>query len=198
MSLRLLGDFHQLSERGGVVHGQVSQHLAVDFDVLLLQTVDKGGIAHAAQAGGGVDTDDPQAAEVALAQFAAGVGVAQGAAHLFAGSAVLLGFASPVTLRQLEHLAAFLMGVDSPLNTCHSLLFLLMVGDGLLVGDQLADGGGFGVVLQAAAHAQVTDALGGLLVEDMVGVHFLVLHLAGLGQAKTLGGTAVGLLLGHG
>ena len=37
-----LGDLHQLGERGGVVDGQVSQHLAVDGDVLLLQAIDEG------------------------------------------------------------------------------------------------------------------------------------------------------------
>ena len=73
----------------------------------------------------------------------------------------------------------------------------VLIGDGLFVGNQLLDGSGFGVVLQGAALAKMTDALGGFLVEDMVGVHFLVLDLAGLGQAKALCGAAMGLLLGH-
>ncbi len=43
----------------------------------------------------------------------------------------------------------------------------------------------------------MADVLGGLFVQDMVGVHLLVLDLAGFGQAKTLRGTAMGLLLGY-
>ena len=50
----------------------------------------------------------------------------------------------------------------------------------------------------AAVNTQMAQALGGLFVENVVGIHLLVLHLAGLGQAKALGGAAVGLLLGHG
>jgi hypothetical protein len=44
----------------------------------------------------------------------------------------------------------------------------------------------------------MTDALGGLFVQNVVGIHFLVLDLASLGQAKALRGAAMGFLLGHG
>ena len=69
-------------------------------------------------------------------------------------------------------------------------MFLLQTGDGLFVGNQGADSSGFSLVLQGAAGAQMTDALGGLLVKNVVHIHFLVLYLAGLGQGKALRGAA--------
>ena len=68
---------------------------------------------------------------------------------------------------------------------------------GLFVRDQRADGSGFSLVLQHAALAHMTDALGGLLVEDVVAVHALMLDLASLGQRKALGCAAMRLLLRH-
>ena len=115
----LLGDFNELRKAGGIVHSQVSEHLAVDFDVLLLQAVDERRIAHAVQAGSSVDTGDPQAAEIALAEFTSDERVTQAAGNLFFRGAVLLGFRSPVAFRQLHNLAATLMGVKGPLNACH-------------------------------------------------------------------------------
>ena len=107
--LGFLGQLSQLSERLGVVHSQVGQHLAVDLNALLLQAVDQGGIVHAVQTSGSVDAGDPQGAELALTQLAAGVSIAQGAANLLAGSAILLGLRAKVALRQLEHLTTLLM-----------------------------------------------------------------------------------------
>ena len=85
-----LGNINELGKTGGVIDSQVSQHLAVDFDVLLLQTRDELGIAQAVQAACSVDTGDPQAAEIALAEPTADVSITQGTANLFTGSAILL------------------------------------------------------------------------------------------------------------
>ena len=68
---------------------------------------------------------------------------------------------------------------------------------GLFVRNQRADGGCFSVVLQHAALAHVTDTLGGLLVQDVVAVHALMLDLTSFGQRKALGCAAMGLLLRH-
>ena len=43
--LLLLCDFNELGETGCIVHSQISEHLAVHFDVLLLQTIDERGSA---------------------------------------------------------------------------------------------------------------------------------------------------------
>src|SRR4051812_49918972 len=64
---RLAGALGESAEGLGVAHGDVSQHLAVELDAGELQAVDEGAVAHAVLARSGVDADDPQAAEVALA-----------------------------------------------------------------------------------------------------------------------------------
>ena len=93
-----LGDFHELGEGSRIVHSQIRENLAVDGDVVLLQPIDERGIAHAVQASSGVDTGDPQGAEITLAQLAALEGIAQGTSNLFGRGAVLLGLCTPVAL----------------------------------------------------------------------------------------------------
>src|ERR1700722_17361106 len=48
----------------GVVGGDVSEDLAVELVAGELEAVDEGGVAHAVDAGGSVDTDDPESAEL--------------------------------------------------------------------------------------------------------------------------------------
>ena len=50
----------------GVVEGEVGKDLAVDLDTRLGELVHELAVVHAILAHGGVDTDDPQAAEFAL------------------------------------------------------------------------------------------------------------------------------------
>ena len=50
----------------GVVEGEVGKDLAVDFDAGFRQLVDKLAVVHIVLAHGGVDTHNPQAAELAL------------------------------------------------------------------------------------------------------------------------------------
>src|SRR5690606_27059099 len=58
-----------------VVHGQVGQHFAVQADFSLAQTGDQTAVAQAVGAAGGVDTGNPQRAELALALAAVTVGI---------------------------------------------------------------------------------------------------------------------------
>ena len=88
-----LGDFHELGESSCIVHSQIRENLAVDGDVVLLQTIDERGIAHAIQASSGVDTGDPQGAEITLAQLAASEGIAQGTSNLSDAARYCLDFA---------------------------------------------------------------------------------------------------------
>src|SRR5690606_11044019 len=60
-----------------VVHGNVRQHLAIQGDAGLHQAVDEAAVAHAVDAGRGIDARDPQGAELALLLLAADVGVLQ-------------------------------------------------------------------------------------------------------------------------
>ena len=192
----LFRDFNQLREAFGVVDSQIGQHLAVDFDVLLLQAGDEPGIADPVQPCSSVDTGDPQAAEFALAELSSDESIAQAAGNLFFRGAVLLGFRSEVALRQLHNLAAAFMGVHSPLDTCHDCFppCRLM---GSFVRQQLMNRTGFGGIVDNTGVPQVTGALGGLQMHLMVGVHLLMLYNTGFGKGKALGSSAVGFLFRH-
>ena len=56
------------SGEGGVGDGDLSQHLAVEIDPGLLQTVHQTGIVQTVDLGGGADTGDPELAEISLAE----------------------------------------------------------------------------------------------------------------------------------
>jgi hypothetical protein len=59
------------------VDGHVGQHLAIDLDAGLAETVDQAAIGQAVLSRGGVDTLDPQRAEIALADLAVAIGILQ-------------------------------------------------------------------------------------------------------------------------
>ena len=49
-----------------MVHGQVGKNLAVQFDIIGLHRAHELGIRHSMQTGPGIDTGDPQGAEIAF------------------------------------------------------------------------------------------------------------------------------------
>src|SRR5260221_9018886 len=64
--LAALGQLHDASESGVVADGEVGQDLPIERDVGGLQALDELAIGQAVGAGRRVDTDDPQAAHLAL------------------------------------------------------------------------------------------------------------------------------------
>ena len=60
----LLYCFNDFFECGGVVHRQIGQHLTVELDALGVDFTHKFRIGHTVAAGCGVDTLNPQAAEL--------------------------------------------------------------------------------------------------------------------------------------
>ena len=75
--LRVLDLVHDGLEGLGVVHGQVGEHLAVDLHASLVDEAHELGVAEVLEASGGVDTLDPEGAEVALLGLTVAVGVGQ-------------------------------------------------------------------------------------------------------------------------
>src|SRR5205085_9690059 len=71
----LPGQLDDLGERVRVVDGQVGQGLAVEFDQGPLEAGHELAVAQAARPAGGVDADDPQPPEQALAHPAVAEGV---------------------------------------------------------------------------------------------------------------------------
>ena len=64
-------------KRLGVVHGEVSENLAVETDVLLRELTHELGISDTVLTGGGVDSLDPKGTEITLLGLAVTVGVSQ-------------------------------------------------------------------------------------------------------------------------
>src|SRR6185437_4821041 len=89
---RRLRLFHQPREAFGVVDGDISQYLAVQFYAGLLQPVDELRIAGAVELAGCGDADDPQRAELALLLAPAAIGELQAALDGFLRCLVELGF----------------------------------------------------------------------------------------------------------
>ena len=74
----LSGVFHLVNdglEGSGVVEGEVGEHLAVDLDTSLMDEAHELAVGEILHAGSGVDTLDPERAEVALLVLAVAVSI---------------------------------------------------------------------------------------------------------------------------
>src|SRR3954467_3956033 len=112
----LPGCLGESAERLGVAHGDVGQHLAVQLDTGQLEAVQELAVAHAVQAGGGVDTGDPQAAEVALAVAAVTVRVGLRLEQSLLRALVVVVRLAAEALRLGEDFPALLPGVYGALD----------------------------------------------------------------------------------
>src|ERR1700733_1611515 len=102
-----------------VVGGDIGEDLAVELIAGELEAVDEGRVAHAVDAAGCVDADDPESAELALLLFTAGVGELKSALDGFLSGLVELGFGEEVTTRALEDLFAAIVAFCTPFYTGH-------------------------------------------------------------------------------
>ena len=64
-------------ERCGIVHGQVGEHLTVDFDAGFVDEAHEAAVREILEAGSGVDTLYPECAEVAFFLLTVAVSVGQ-------------------------------------------------------------------------------------------------------------------------
>src|ERR671923_581835 len=116
---RLSGGIGKSAEGLGVADGDVGQDLAVEVDAGELEAVDERAVAHAVLPRGGVDADDPQAAEVALAIAPVAIGVGVGLHDRLLGALVVRVRLAAEALRPLERRATLLAGVDGALDPRH-------------------------------------------------------------------------------
>jgi len=121
---RVLGRDGEGGEAGGVVGGDVGEDLAIEGVAGELETVDEGRVAHAVEAAGGVDTDDPESAILALLLLTAGVGEHESALDGLLCCLIELGFREEVTTRALQDLFAAVVTLSTPFYTGHGDLLL--------------------------------------------------------------------------
>src|SRR3954463_5125105 len=117
--------FRLLCDRGksgGLVHGQVREHLAVDVDTGLLEAIDETAVAQVELAGRRIDALDPQRAEVAFLEPAAAVRVLAGLDDGLLRSAEYLATGVVVALRLLENFLVACTGSDAAFDSCHLLV----------------------------------------------------------------------------
>jgi len=98
---------------GHVVHSDVAEHFAVDFDIGLLQAIGKLAVGHAALARCRVDTGNPQLAENTLFGTAIAVGILPRLHHRFFGDPENIAAATAETFGKGEN---FFCGGREPLH----------------------------------------------------------------------------------
>jgi hypothetical protein len=173
------------------VHGDVREHLAVDLDAGLVQTVDDAAVRQPIQARRGIDTRDPQGAEFALVLPPVAVGVLSGLDDGLLGDAIDLAAGVVVTLRFAKNLLVTTPGRHATLNSCHGAARLLGIGKKLLETTDI------GVVDETrAAGAGLAFNLAGLVSEVMATIGRVAFEALRC-FAKALGRGPVGLQLGH-
>ena len=75
--------FDQTGEGLGIGDGDLGEHLAVDDDTGLLQTIHEFGVGDVVGAASGIDSLDPEFAIIALDEAARIIRIAEGVANLF-------------------------------------------------------------------------------------------------------------------
>src|SRR6185312_16815 len=124
--LCFLGDH---AKRLDVVHGDVGQDLAVHRDTGLAQAIDQAAVGQAEHARGGVDADDPQRAELALALLAADIRVLTGLDDGLVGNAEDLATGVVVALGTTDDFLVTTTGGNATLYTSHGLSPRLQYGN---------------------------------------------------------------------
>src|SRR5262245_28458195 len=185
----------ELVKRGGIVDGDVGERLPVQFDQCPLQPGDKLAVAQAPHATGGVDANDPQATEVALANAPVAVGVDAGADQGDERLPIEVVAAEAKALGQLLQTFAASRDGLAAARACHGLLTPLDLRSvsaahdlDVLLGDQprLDD-----------RVAQLSLALAGLVAVQVLLAGLAAFELAGAGDLEPFLGRLVRLLLRH-
>lgn len=150
-----------------------------------LETLDEDGVRRAARADGGRETDDPEAAEIALLLAAIAERVLTGLDDGLTGLAVRLAAHALVPLGELADLLVTTMPVDSALNT-HGL--------------EVRDEGSHPALIGRVDEERAVQALLTLVLlhKEVAAAIALDGQLAGSGASEPLLRAAVGLLLRHG
>jgi hypothetical protein len=99
---RRSGSGHNLAERRKIPHGKVGQYFAIQFHVRHFERVDQAAVAEiqALSARPGIDTGNPQRAQLTAALAAVPVGIPQAFHHRFVGATEKQMLAAPLPFGQ--------------------------------------------------------------------------------------------------
>ena len=110
LQIRFSG-FNQSGEASRIIHGDVSQNLAVQLAAGLLQTVHETAVRNVIQMACRIDTGDPQTTEISLFLTAADIGISHGVHDSSLCTLVLFGTSTIEALRQGQNSFMFFTSV---------------------------------------------------------------------------------------
>src|SRR5262249_54313809 len=116
--LRLLCDGPKSRD---VVHGELGEHLAIDFEPGLREAVDEATVRETVHARGRVDARDPERAELTLLRAAVAIGVLACLDDRLLRRAVNLTTGVVVALRFCQNFFVTAAGLDATFDSCHLL-----------------------------------------------------------------------------
>src|SRR6516164_424103 len=179
------------TERRGVVHRDIGEHLAVDLDAGFVQSVDDATVGESVDTRRRVDARDPERAELALVLPPVAVGVLPCLDDGLLRRAIDLAPGIVVALRLAKNFLVTAPGRHATLYSCHGGARLTLIGKKLLEAAHI------GVIHETrAAGARLAFDLAFLVAEIVTAIRRVPLE-AFRCLAKTLGCGPVGFQLGH-
>ncbi|EJX04957.1 hypothetical protein EVA_06934 [gut metagenome] len=119
LSQSLLGSLNQSCKASLIMDSHLAQHLAVQLDTSLLQTIHKARVVHTQRANCIVDAGDPQIAILALLQLTANESVVAALHDLLFCHLEMARFAAIVALSQLQGLLSAFASHHRAFDTSH-------------------------------------------------------------------------------
>src|SRR6185312_1559579 len=187
---------HDVGKSGLVMHRDVSQHFAVDFDRGLLQAVGELAVGQAAFTRSGVDTGDPELTEHPLAGTAIPVGILPGLHHRFFGDAEDIAAAAAETLGKGQNFFVAGSGRDTTFDARHVCTPCSSCELNASAWQHLCHVTHVGL-MHCCCTPQMAFVLGGLLGQDMTLEGLAALDGATGTNTETLFRAALGLHFGH-
>lgn len=102
----LLHGLHDLGKDIGLVYRKIRQYFAIDLDIVFVEIVDQARVGRAVQAGGGIDTNYPQAPKHALLRATIPVFVLETFFYMVFGYGPDITAKPPIAFGELQHLSA--------------------------------------------------------------------------------------------
>jgi hypothetical protein len=174
----------------GVMNCSFRKHFAVHINASQLQPMHETRIIHTIQLASCVNSGNPKLAVISFLQLTANIGVGKGLHHGLIGHFIVIGFASPIALTELQDLISSFARHHCAFDSCHFL------PPPLFVQDHALDRSFVGHVCVGAL-AEASFALGGFLVQNVTFKSVRTLYFTGFGEIKSLFCPAMGFNLRH-
>jgi hypothetical protein len=120
--------FYNSSKSFRLTNSQISQHLAIEVNLSLFQTMDQPAVGCAVHASGSIDPGNPQLTKVSFAIPAIAISIPLAFQVLLVRTAVQLALGPVVTFIELQDLLVPLVAMRPTFYTCHVTLLCEPLG----------------------------------------------------------------------